>query len=474
MARSKRRKPKSDARRRRSADRGTGSKQVTAEGLPVRACFGDRCLDAMLLSEERPPNEGVSIELLLTADELHRDPPDLATQLRVYHHPSLNVPDPDKARFGGYVTGLEAAGDGRWLLHANNMANWSEYRIPGWGLRNHQNEETVYTMARAVGMPHERIHIRGWNPTVEPMMVVVPVEGMACLSGVDATDTIALTPDPEVLKQFAGLGPDELQEAFAGTSHRAVGIFEARTMFDAERQGVYVFGRVLRRLALAARYTSAEMPGGDLRDFHRARLLEQLKLRPIAGVVGLRTKRMWLRGYALMQAEASLDAGVLAGVGEFIGAPDQRTDEAIEAWRRATLEPDASVAVIALAEAIEFYVGDTKVPRLFTEDELAAIREGALANVDEARRQRVVDMVGKLNEPSVNMRLRAAMDADQVRYSESEFSLLARFRGLRNKIIHGQERKLPSDDELRQALALVDRLLLVRLRRVRRTAQNAN
>jgi hypothetical protein len=436
----------------------------------VRACFGDRCLDAALLVERSPKNEGNSIELRIDADELHRDPPDLSTQLRVYHHPSLGVPNPDRARFGGYVTDLEPLSDGGWLVKAHNMANWGEFRIAGWGVRNHQAPELVYAMARSVGMPPERIHIAGWRPATEPMLVVVPVEGMAGLKGLDASDTISLTPDPEVVKPFDGLGPPELQEAFTGADHWAVGIFEANTMYDAERLGVYVFERVIRRLALAARYTSAETPDGTLRAFHRTRLLEQLQLRPIAGVMGTTTKRTWLRGYQMMRADAVLDPGVLEAVGGFIGAPDPRTDEAIAAWRRAALEQDASVAVVALAEAIEFYAAETSVPRLFSDEELASIREGAIATVDKARRQRVIVLVGKLNEPSVNMRLRAAIEADGVRYSPAEFELLARFRGLRNKILHGHERKLPTDDELRQALALVNRLLLARLRRVRESS----
>jgi hypothetical protein len=86
-----------------------------------------------------------------------------------------------------------------------------------------------------------------------------------------------------------------------------------------------VFERVIRRLALAARYTSAEAPDESLRAFHRTRLLEQLQLRPIAGVMGTVTKRIWLRGYQMMRAEAVLDADVLEAVGAFIGVPDRRT-----------------------------------------------------------------------------------------------------------------------------------------------------
>jgi hypothetical protein len=49
-------------------------------------------------------------------------------------------------------------------------------------------------------------------------------------------------------------------------------------------------------------------------------------------------------------------------------------------------------------------------------------------------------MVGKLNEPSVNMRLRTAKDADGARATAMPILCsFARFRGLR-KNVHGQER----------------------------------
>jgi hypothetical protein len=440
----------------------------------VRACFGDRCLEATLLVERSPKNQGETVELRITAQELHRDPPDLSTQLRVYHHPSFGVPNPEMPRFGGYVTDLERLDDTAWRVTAHNMANFREYRIAGLGIRNVSDADMVYAMARSAGMPPERIHIAGWQPVAERLLVVVPVDGMAGLGGLDVSDSVGITSDAAAAKTF-DLGPTELQEGFMGAGHWATGIFAGRTMYDVERFAVSVFERVIRRLSLAARFTSAETPDGTLRDFSRSRLLEEIQLRPIAGVMGLHSNRTWLHGYELMRAEAVLDPGVLTGLGAFIGAPDGRTDEAIAAWRRASMAEDASVAVVALAEAIEFYAAETKIPKLFSKQQLAAIRASVrTVPLDDKREQRLADMIGRLNEPSLNLRLQAAMDADGVRYSEPEFDLLTRFRDLRNKILHGQKRELPNDDELREALSLVNRLLLVRLKRVRQAASTAD
>jgi hypothetical protein len=163
MARSKRRKRKATTRqtRDRPPPDSPSPALTPSDGLPVRACFGDRCLDATLLVERSPHDESASVELRIAADELHRDPPDLAAQLRVYHHPSLGVTDPETARLGGYVTDLEPLNDGGWVVKAHNMANWGEFLIAGWGVRNHQAQELVYAMARsrhAAGThPHRRL-----------------------------------------------------------------------------------------------------------------------------------------------------------------------------------------------------------------------------------------------------------------------------------------------------------------------------
>lgn len=122
------------------------------------------------------------------------------------------------------------------------------------------------------------------------------------------------------------------------------------------------------------------------------------------------------------------------------------------------------MAVVALAEAIEFYAAGVKIPPLFTRVELDSLRAARPTRLADKKVERIRLMIDRLNDPPATARLRAALVADGVRFSEAEFGLLVVIRGLRNKILHGQERELPSEDDLAQALSLLNRMLLFRLR----------
>jgi len=313
--------------------------------------------------------------------------------------------------------------------------------------------------------------MHGWNPPRESMVVAVPITGMEPVGELEAGQ-IGLTQDPEVPKLWAELSHGEIKEPFEAAGFWAVMRLEASTLFEAEQYAVRNFERVIGRLALAARYASAELPNGELRAYQRRRRLEQIRLMPIAGVHGLRTRRTWLRGFAHPRTVHAIDSSVLTGVADYIGAGDRRIDEAIAAWRRACAEEDPAVAVVALAEAIEFYAAGVKVPPLFTKAELDSLRGAVPMDLADEKTARVRLMIDRLNEPPATTRLRAALVADGVRLSESEFELLGVIRALRNKILHGKERELPSEDQLTQALSLVNRMLLFRLRANRTTASS--
>lgn len=449
------------------------------EGLPVVACWGDRCLKARLLSESAPDPLGRHVDLLIPSEELLRDPPDLLVPVKVWLAPELGVPEEHHLRFGGYVISLEPRDEKTWLLKAHNVAKWSEGTSGGLGIRPFDPREVFWSIARDQGTPPDKVHIAGWEPPSERFLVAVPVEGIEPTGELDA-GSLGMTKDPEVPKRWIGLGPGDLQAAFVEPQFWAVTWVEAPTLWDAEQAAVRRFERLVRRVVLAARYSLPAVPGGTLRAFRRARHLEQVRLRPIAGVEGMRTQRTWLRGYGRSQVEVKLDSGVLEGVQGFIGTPNEQIDEAISAWHRATKERDASVAVVALAEALEFYAAETKVAKLFTPAELKTVREAAIDAFAEILRKRgttdprgkekskrIEDVVGGLNAPPFNVRLKAALAADGVPLTPSEFDVLAHFRLLRDKIVHGQDRELPDEDELDQAVGLVNRILLHRLHRLR-------
>lgn len=458
-------------RRKRKA-KNRRSRTTKPTGVSVRARFGGRDLKAILIQDVDDLKAGRSVEVAISESELHRDPPDLSAPFRLYDPTAPPGDDPEKARYGGYVTEIEHGRPGWWTLRSNNMAHLGDHLTGGIVVRNVPVPEIFWSTMRSAGFPAAKVRVHGWNPPLEPILVVVPVAGLAPI-GTLAAGVITITADRSVLEPFESLKHDQLTSRFAGADLWAVMTTSAQTLFEAEQQAVRIFERVTGRLALAARYCSAELPNGDLRAFRRKQLLERISLVDIAGVRGLRTGRMWLRGYAHPRVVEPTEAAILTGVADYIGAADQRVDDAIAAWRRATSEEDPAVSVVALGEAIEFYAAAVKVPRLFTKAELATLRTRVPADLTADKAARVKLMIDSLNEPPLTTRLRTALESDRVRFSEVEFDLLVEIRRIRNKILHGKERELPAEEHLSQAFSLVNRMLLFRLKRLREATPQA-
>jgi hypothetical protein len=140
--------------------------------------------------------------------------------------------------------------------------------------------------------------------------------------------------------------------------------------------------------------------------------------------------------------------------------------EAFLAWRRAAEENDPLAAVVALWECLEFYVSGVSIDQLFTKPERRAVRKRATEGLEGVQLQRTREVVGRLNEAPLLVRLRAALEQDGVPCTEGELTLLRELRQLRNDFVHGESRNLPSEADLRYAKAIVNRMLVHRLSRL--------
>lgn len=430
------------------------------------ACFGDRCFPARLLAQTAGPNIDPSVTVSVAGSDLRSDPAELTALLSVYPEGTVGAPTVPGRTFTGYVRSMEPDGEAAWRFEASSMATWEERPSGGISVAaGTPIPEVIWMTGRSAGLPPESVQIHNWRPPLGRIHVVIPVEGVSPQGELQA-GPVGMTMDARLAERFAGLGPPVLQAGFVESGFWASVTVEARTMYDAEQRAIAEVQRVISRLALAARYSLTQTPDGTIRPFSRKRLLERIRMTKIAGVERLDSPGKWLRGFSHDTVVEPLDARVLLGIEGDIGVGDERIDEAIAAWRRASAEEDPTTAVVALAEAIEFYVAGVKVERLFGDEQLDAIRSAASVGLAGEQLARVKDIVGLLNEPPFKTRLRQALSQDQVHHNPTEFRLLERFRTLRNKILHGQARVLPGDDELQQALALVNRLLLSRLHRL--------
>ncbi len=137
-----------------------------------------------------------------------------------------------------------------------------------------------------------------------------------------------------------------------------------------------------------------------------------------------------------------------------------RFDEALRAWRRAVRATDAIETVVAVWEAVEFYVSGTTVPGMFSDVELkAAVAALTGLGLSDSQRDRLRDVIGSANSAPLFVRLRAALDGDDVPYSEEELSTLKRLRAFRNDIVHGRAKSDPARNDLEMAKAFVNRML---------------
>ena len=277
-------------------------------------------------------------------------------------------------------------------------------------------------------------------------------------------------PGGTVSRLAAGLGPDYLRERYSEASAWALNLQTARTIFDAESKGLKAIDLALAWLTARAQYSGVAMPGGHPRRFKRAWTLSRVSRRDVIVVRGTATSRRWLRSPIDILLQPTLDLDQIEDIESVPLPPDLpiQMREALSAWRRAAEETDALAAVMALWEAVEFYTSGTQAPRIFQKATLKAVRRRATDGLEGEQLKRVQDVVARLNEPPLMVRLRVALDEDQVPYEDSELSLLQRLRQVRNDLVHGRSRETPSATDLRYAKAIVNRMLVYRIGRLTR------
>jgi hypothetical protein len=146
--------------------------------------------------------------------------------------------------------------------------------------------------------------------------------------------------------------------------------------------------------------------------------------------------------------------------------------EAFLAWQRSTHANHPLAAITALWDAIEFYSSQIKVVGDFTKGETRQIRKDAvqsLSEKDEAKKSRVADVLGMLNQASLIMKFDLAMKEDGVVLSEEETMVLKKLRETRNNFVHGKDVAVPTDAEMLLARTVVNRILVARVLRLNRS-----
>jgi hypothetical protein len=333
--------------------------------------------------------------------------------------------------------------------------------------------DMLYTILRSVGFTEERMRLDGLDELpVEPFELTAPID-RATAPAENAIGHVQLLAPGEVEGVLDSIDVSEdLRSRFLGASLYARAFEVGARSFDVEQRALREIDAVLAWLAVRVRYGLARLPAGDVVGFRRSQAQALPARRDVVLLRGLDTGRRWVRvlGASSQSTELPLNnsACFVPRLPVTLTAQER---QALLACRRAAEENDPLGCVTAVWDAIEFYVGDMRLPDLFTKTELKAIKNALPTGLTESQLNRLEVRLAELNAPPLLARLSAVLADDQVPISGDEMNLLRRLRRLRNAAVHGHGGELPRPSELERAISIVSRMLVFRIdRRARETA----
>jgi len=370
-------------------------------------------------------------------------------------------------RFAGTVVSA-SQDNGGVAVKATGAASLAEGLIDGFIARGISTPELVYTLARTSGMREEQIQVEGLESLAhETFEVVTPIDGVSIQRAVDFAGVRFIQPQAAA-RILTGLEVNpELTTKFEAPVY-ALALVTSQRVMQAEEEGLARIDLALAWLTARLRYGYATLPDGQPLDFDRRESFARPVRRQAVAVRGLTTTRQWVRVPGVTPEPHTVnlapDSARLQPHLPRLGFKDRY---AFMALARAAREIDPVSRLLALWEAIEFYVGDTKVDSpLFTEDEREAISKAAATPFKGLQRGRIKDVIGRLNDAPLGVRLKVALSRDAVTVSKGEMDLLWTLRDKRNAIVHGQDILIPETEDLDFATSIVSRMLIFRVFRL--------
>jgi hypothetical protein len=369
-------------------------------------------------------------------------------------------------RFTGTVVSASLE-DGGVAVKGTGAASLAEGMIGGFTVRGVSAPELVYTLARTGGMREEQIQVEGLASLAqETFEVVAPLDGVSVQRAVDFAG-VRFIPPQAAARILAGLElTPELDARFQAPVY-ALALVTSQRVMQAEEEGLARIDLALAWLTARLRYGFAVLPDGRPLNFDRRESFARPLRRDVVAVRGLTTTRQWLRvpGVTPEPHTVNLDPDS-ARLQPHLPGLGLKDRYAFLALARAAREVDPVNRLLALWEAIEFYVGDTKADSpLFTDQEHRAISNAASVSFKGLQGGRIKNVLAMLNNPPLKERLKIALSRDAVVISKGEMDLLWKLRGMRNAIVHGQDIAIPEAEDVDFATSIVARMLVFRASR---------
>jgi hypothetical protein len=368
--------------------------------------------------------------------------------------------------FTGDVIRADPVGE-RVLVRCKSGVALEEVEMGSFVAQDVPHQDVVYAAAREAGFDDDHLEIHGLTDLpLEVIEVLVPVRGVE-VSLPRRLGRVTLLPPERVRAGVESFQPrPTFLDDFEDADCYALAFATDRCLFRAEQGGLLEVDAALSWLALRAGYGLALTPGGRPQRFERSQAQAFPSRRDEVMLRGLSTARRWVRRVGTALRRPSLDLTespyLSPSLSERLPLADR---QALIAGRRAIESDEPVQRVHALWEAFEFYAGDVTLPKLFSEDDLASLRATLRTQFSAEKRQRLETLIGMVNQPSLMMRLRAALQRDRVRLTTTEYALLRRLRDVRNTAAHGGEPERPRSEDLDWACSLLSRALVYRMAR---------
>lgn len=434
--------------------------RLTDGNFALRASLGGSRLDAAVVDAtvRSSMNDLPSAQVTLDTALLAGQPVDYFAPLEI---PFLVGGGPE---FSGYVR--SAVPSGREIqIECQTMPRFVEDVVPPWEALGGDQREIMHLMARLAGLGDDAIHIEGIRDLdLEMIEVLIPIEGVS-VSRIVRLGPVSLVPPPVTEALVAPFSLEEGRAVFEGADCHALYRAVGRRMFDAEMKAMELVDATLSWIVTRGRYGLTHLPSGEPQRFVRARSISSPRRADYVISRGLDSGKTWLRGLA------QVDSGGVVKLDSRDWLPpevESFTDAqrlGMAALRSAIEAEDPLARVQALFQAVEFYVAGIEVPPIFGRAEARRIRRSIPKDVDPQLRDRALDLLGKLNDPSLMLKLQTAVRRDGVPLADHEMDLLSRVRTARNDTVHGRAADAPTREDIDHAVSLVARLLLHGLKR---------
>ena len=371
----------------------------------------------------------------------------------------------------GQVKTIDLQGDTALVTLVGGMPEAYEQGMASFSTRRIGHPEIVWSIFRRLGIEAQDIRVQDFTGgPVEIFEVVCKISGVN-LSRAVHVGAVTFAPFERVAHLLNDITPSDHAEWFSPPPECiAHALVRSGTVFEAERTGLAHIDAALAWIALRMNYSFSTGPDGTTRPYRREWTVAQVDRQEAIIVHGTTSKRRWVRSGGDIFFRPDLDLAEVPRVEQVCEEPagPQQVVEAIRSLARATKSSDSIAAIGALWESLEFYTAGVKAPNLFTQAELAALRACLTQDLTPDQRARINDVVSRVNDAPLMVRLALAIEEDGVPINAGEMQLLTRLRRFRNDFIHGRERGTASEADVRTAMAIVDRMLTYRVDRLTR------